>query len=495
MTTVQFKDSYMDKTLQRLTFNFKPVVRIDQMEGQEYLVAPMVMLTEGVHIGSSGPLYYPAEELADVPYIWNHKPIVVYHPEKGGVGISACNPDILTNRKIGLIMNTRYEDGKLKAEAWLNRERMAQVDERVLESIENNEMLELSTGLYTDYDKEAGEWNGEEYKAIARNFRPDHLAILPDLKGACSIEDGAGFLRLNQDPRTERTSSWLKTYKPILEAAGIDTNRLHTNKLSHGKVAQQISEIMNPRGVDPRGLDAASYKYIEEVYDDFFIYEDVDNNLYKQAYKVVDDSIELEGERKEVVRVTEYRTKDDNQFVGNMKGDIIMGKEKIVERLIANELTKWTEEDKKTLMTLNEEVLEKMEPEAVEQETEESKPDETAQLNPEPEQNKAETAEEFIAKAPEELQSVLKNSLKTYKDQKQNLVDKILSNERNVFSTELLQNKEVDELQGIVALIRNEKKDSTKPNYAGQGDSAPIGNESAEEPLVAPVMNFGSDQK
>jgi hypothetical protein len=34
---------------------------------------------------------------------------------------------------------------------------------------------------------------GRPYNFVARNYRPDHLAILPDQRGACSIEDGCGL--------------------------------------------------------------------------------------------------------------------------------------------------------------------------------------------------------------------------------------------------------------------------------------------------------------
>jgi len=157
----------------------------------------MIMLLEGVHQGSGGPLYYPPEELSKTPVVWNHKPVVVYHPQVNGVGVSACMPDILTSRKIGVIMNTVFEDGKLKAEAWIDLDRAKAVDERIVSAIENKAVMELSTGLFTDNENVEGEWRGEKYIAIARNYRPDHLALLPDIKGACSIEDGAGFLRLN----------------------------------------------------------------------------------------------------------------------------------------------------------------------------------------------------------------------------------------------------------------------------------------------------------
>jgi len=184
-------------TFQSLAANRTGLIRNDTMEGRNYIVTPMIMLLEGVHQGSGGPLYYPPEELSKTPVVWNHKPVVVYHPQVNGVGVSACMPDILTSRKIGVIMNTVFEDGKLKAEAWIDLDRAKAVDDRIVSAIENKAVMELSTGLFTDNENVEGEWRGEKYIAIARNYRPDHLALLPDIKGACSIEDGAGFLRLN----------------------------------------------------------------------------------------------------------------------------------------------------------------------------------------------------------------------------------------------------------------------------------------------------------
>src|SRR5690606_1872073 len=67
--------------LLHITFNLKKTpVRFEMLEGRQHLVVPMVMLTEGVHCGSQGCLFYPEEELAKVPAVWNYKPIVVYHP-------------------------------------------------------------------------------------------------------------------------------------------------------------------------------------------------------------------------------------------------------------------------------------------------------------------------------------------------------------------------------------------------------------------------------
>ncbi len=190
------------ETFENITMNLSPLVRHETLEGREYYVVPVVMLTEGVHNGSEGPLLYPGEEIGKTPGVWDHKPIVVYHPPKG----SACEPAVLNSRKVGMLLNTKYAKGnakkktlgKLTSEAWLEKSRLPLVDERLIGNLESGEVMEVSTGLYTDNEGPEGEWNGEMYQAIARNYRPDHLALLPDQVGACSIADGAGLLR-NQE--------------------------------------------------------------------------------------------------------------------------------------------------------------------------------------------------------------------------------------------------------------------------------------------------------
>ena len=51
--------SKSSETLLKLTLNILPTsCRIDNLEGVEYTVVPMILLTEGVHAGSVGPLLY-----------------------------------------------------------------------------------------------------------------------------------------------------------------------------------------------------------------------------------------------------------------------------------------------------------------------------------------------------------------------------------------------------------------------------------------------------
>lgn len=177
------------------------LVREDKLDGRDYLVAPVVLITEGVH----NNILYRAEDLKKFPEAWDGRPIPLLHPEQRGKPISANSPEILESRIIGNIYRTKYDEwdsnGRklkgLKSEAWIDVAKCKKIAPKLLKALRDGENIEVSTGLFTEDLDERGEWNQESYAAIATNYRPDHLAVLPGLKGACSWEDGAGMPRVN----------------------------------------------------------------------------------------------------------------------------------------------------------------------------------------------------------------------------------------------------------------------------------------------------------
>lgn len=169
--------------------------RMELHMGRQHIVAPVVMMREGILNGSNGPFFYPAEELAKTPASWNLKPITLRHPD----GDTATTPAEIAKRMLGVLQNTRWENGKLRAEAWFDVERLEDMAPEVSKALLMNEVMEVSTGVFTDGYHEPGEWNGEKYEWVARNYRPDHLAILPDQTGAFCVADGAGLLQLNKE--------------------------------------------------------------------------------------------------------------------------------------------------------------------------------------------------------------------------------------------------------------------------------------------------------
>ena len=67
--------------------------RFEMRDGRQHIVAPVVMLVEGVHNGTAGPILYPLEELSDFPGSWDGRPVTLGHPATpDGDGVSAASP-------------------------------------------------------------------------------------------------------------------------------------------------------------------------------------------------------------------------------------------------------------------------------------------------------------------------------------------------------------------------------------------------------------------
>lgn len=175
---------------QTLVSNFSSgKIRREKQGGREFIVAPMTMIVSGVLNGSRGPLYYPPEEVGKNPHIWNGMPILCRHPINGNSG---RDPQVWNEQGIGTVYFSKYGNGKLTAEAWVDVDNCTRIDKRIIESLLTNGKLELSTGLYGDFEEVSGDYNGVPYKFVVRNIGADHLAILPDQTGACSLRDGCG---------------------------------------------------------------------------------------------------------------------------------------------------------------------------------------------------------------------------------------------------------------------------------------------------------------
>ena len=538
-------DEEMVTLFSNVTLNLKTdkaKTRYETLEGKQYLVVPCVMMTEGVHEGTQGPLYYPANELSKIPAIWNTKPVVVYHPQMNGISLSACDPVILEKQRIGILMNTKWVDGKLKTECWIDEEKTKLVDERVLDAIQSGQMMEVSTGLFTENEDTEGEWNGEVYKSIARNYKPDHLAILPDLKGACSIEDGAGLLR-NENISREFSEIMVALARgegqgqggPKQGDGGTDTcicpkcgasashergipctsqtcPKCGSKMIGEGSVKNAIRAFQSSLQNEISHEDVRSKlqnkieedAWIVDIWDTFFIY-DIGGKYYYQKYEGEDDDIKLIGMRKEATKVIQYQL-IDGELIGNFlqsQEDCDMDKKKVIDELIANEKSPWTEEQRKMLMEMSEDQLGWMtsneadeNPKKIEEPAKKEKV-ETKTENPkkveEPAVNEEATVEEYIANAPEGMRDVLLSGIKAHQDQKTALIQKITANERNPFSEEQLKAKGLDELKAlaILAEVPAEKpKVPSAPSFFGQSEVVTDNQNHEEEPLPIPTMNF-----
>lgn len=183
-----------------LTINTNGRVRRAYKNNREYLVAPLTLIVPGVLSGSQGPIYYPPDEIARDPHGWEGMPLLAYHPQlPSGEHVSANHAGIVEKQGIGFVSKPAINPVKqtLNGEGWFDVERVAKVDPRILNALKAGQPIELSTGLFIQRRDEAplgANHNGQGYTHIGRDYRPDHVAILPDQLGACGIRDGCGVL-------------------------------------------------------------------------------------------------------------------------------------------------------------------------------------------------------------------------------------------------------------------------------------------------------------
>jgi len=181
--------------MEHLTINSSGRARREKLHGREFLVVPLTMIVPGVLNGSQGSLFYPPSEISRNFQAWNGIPLTVGHPSRNGQQLSGRDPSVLNETGIGYVFHVRTDGGKLKGEGWFDVDVVRKVDNRIHDALVNGRKMELSTGLFTDNHPASpgSTYNGKPYTHIARNYRPDHLAILPDQVGACSVNDGCGL--------------------------------------------------------------------------------------------------------------------------------------------------------------------------------------------------------------------------------------------------------------------------------------------------------------
>ncbi len=419
----------------QLTANISGKTRKAQLNGREHIVAPLTLIVPGVLNGSRGPLLYPADEVSKNPSAWNHVPIVVYHPTENGQGISARDPDVLNKQGIGVILRANA-NGKLTGEAWFDIDATARVDNRILDALNSGKPIELSTGLFTD-DEPApsdSEFNGVAYTHIARNYRPDHLAILPDQKGACSISDGCGVL-VNEESK-----------KPVLEWL---KELVMSNKQKEPKMKEHIDFLIaNCNCWKEEDRETLNELGEEKV---LLLRKQNENNK-----KTIEKADQQEAVYNSAVEGFEDQQGDSHKY-----------------NVTTNS---WEHTKKEEEIIVNEKKIE--------------------------EQVSHQTAEEWYAGAPEEIQTAVRNSLGIVNEKKALIVEQLLNNssletdeQKQEFRTRWMT-KSLDDLQEI-AIVSPAPKSVVRGLY--EGAASPVGNIVADKVnkadiLPLPEMNYSEKQ-
>ncbi len=397
------------------TIDYEPKLTVHQ--DKAHLVIPVVMMVEGVHNGSQGPLLHTIDQLGKFPASWDGRPVVIYHPEIDGIPVSANSPEIIDTRTVGRVYNTSVDGKKLRAEVWLDEDKLNSISADTLEMVNNSQSVEVSLGMFTENEMVKGDYEGEEYDGIAYNHRPDHLAILPDQIGACSCEDGCG-LGANQNNEDMDIKKLLtqEKIKDTVMSFNKEGMRLSTigNNAEVGYREKMDAVYTALRGLDKEG----SYHYLEEMYEDELIYNKSSNDgttMYKQSYKFESGKIEFVGEPIEVHKKVEYVLNNNVEFKKEDK--MLKGKEcpdcvKKINDLIANKDSGFVEADREWMETLEASALDKIAPKVIEKEKIVEKTVEVNKLTPAQEADLAFLAKQRAEAKTKMIQGIQANTSK-----------------------------------------------------------------------------------
>lgn len=451
-----------------LTFNSYGKIRNEKLDGVDYRVLPVVLITTGVFQGNHGALRYTENHLGRFPQGWNNKPVLLGHPNSDkGAGHSS----VLESQSLGILLNSKYEDGKLKSEAWLKESRLA-LDDRLEPAIKSGLPIPVSTGLFHDIELTTNS-AGEEDRAVC-NIVPDHLAVLLDEDPACSITAGAGLL---------------------MNAKGEATK----NSLVAGDLREQLVAALRSRFVSTISGPYDSSLYVEDFFfDPKVVIFELQGTLYKLGYSSDGDIISLdEGTPEKVMRQRQYMM-ETGAIVGttnNSQGNKDMTKATLIAGILAAPGNRLTDAQ---LNAMDESVLTALTPIPPEAPaipvTANSAPA-VPSVPAQPQFN----FQQMLAAAPPDVREMIQDGITTNQAARTRMIQEITANSASSFTAEELAAMKTDQLRKIHSLSASKVPEAAPTSNAlgsmrfiGATGAAPVTTpteNAAPTPLLPPAWN------
>lgn len=476
----------VENSLQQLTANLElGKVRRTTLRGRSYLVAPVTMLVPGVLAGSNGAVYYSQNETAKNPMSWDFMPITVPHPMKDGKPVSARDPVILNEIQVGFVLNSSFQN-KLKAEAWFDEEHTKQVDVRVYNKLNKGEPLETSTGLFLDLKPLVGNHDGREYAYEAYNFRPDHLAVLPDAIGACSIKDGCGVL-INQGTDPQQAEGWLGKVNKVLSAIGLNELILLTNREPAQATVIPDTNTKKEPIMAGKLADADRKTIVDNLISNCGCSGTKTFNEEDREYltKLPDERLTALDDSRKRVAANEKTIANATKTFEHEGVTFVFNAEKGIHEPKAKESPKTVKIDGKDFV-FNEKTN--------------SYVPATAEIttNTKPTEEKPMTDEEFLRKAPPQVRAVVQNAIRIQNEERAKLIESILASNKTFTQDQLEKLPLESELsEGKVGLrslasmtpAQNEHQ-PTLANYFGMPPVTNLSKDDKNDILPIPTMNW-----
>jgi len=255
---------------------------------------------------------------------------------------------------------------------------------------------------------------------------------------------------------------------------------LTTNEMSHADIRDSLYRALT------NALPKDTYVFVRDVYDDYVVYEvgDLTGNerILKRSYTIDqngnvilgDDETEVrpetnyvevtppEDQQSQQTTVTNRQITKSQEDVA-VSGTVIVNscgcnkrsavnnekkevenvkKQELINTLIANTATKWTEADRAVLEQLDEAVLEKMLP---------------VQTEPAPAVNEAKTPEDVIANISDpQLRAVFDRLIRQARERRNQMISELTANSRCRFPKERLEAMSDDDLEALYESLKPE---------------------------------------
>jgi hypothetical protein len=471
----------MPATLQRrLTFESALTVRPQHLtlNSRDYLVAPGVLIVAGVLNGGLVP------SDAIIPEDWNGVPIVLDHPHDAqGQPLSARSPEVLAQYGLGHVYRAQrgitqrqgHTVTSLRAELWIDTAQATLIGGdalQVMTRLEAQDPLEVSTAFFSSAERTTGSFFGVPYTEIHHDLRPDHLALLPNSTGACDWASGCGCPRLNhqqacacqhqETPPMEQSEDkphgllhglmamvrhLMQRETPPLITAQTDTD---VREALYGALAREMGTDYTPIFIDSLNLDDQTFTYRQG------------ERLRRRGWTVDDGVLALTADVEDVQRETTYipvpvtqeqqPPATEEAAMPPLQTHAVLATR--IDRLIADPLTNWTEDDRHILQTFDEVALIRLE----------QQPKRTPVAAP----HVPQTVDEAIKMLPTHIQEPIQAMASEYEQRKQAAIAQLIAN-KWPGPQEELQSYTAQRLEELVRFGGGE----VAADYRGQGAAQP----------------------
>lgn len=208
----------MNRVAVHVRCNTAGVVKREKREGRETIMVPSFAAKADTVLNE---ILYPREELMSSMAGLNRTPAPLGHPTINGKFVEAKDPEALARNHIfAWNENARWDGDRIALDVVIDEARAKESEggRAVLNAIEKQKPISTSTGLYCNLE----EVEADGHKAIARDIKWDHVAILLNEKPAISTDDGVGIFvnAKGEDEKIEVINSAIDYAEDELDWAG-----------------------------------------------------------------------------------------------------------------------------------------------------------------------------------------------------------------------------------------------------------------------------------